>query len=92
MNDKQEVKIIVDNSDAFAYLLAVLCTFKPKDEAEKFAAIKSGWYSITSEGGTKPVKLKAQMSFQEFMFMIFATGAKGLETKVFCENGVFVLR
>ena len=91
MLDKQEVKFVIKNQEAFAYLLAVLCVLKTDEETRQFVLDKIAWYVHQSQDGEKPVRVKTQMTFEEFVTLLYGSGKEENSTKVFCENGVFVL-
>lgn len=91
MLDKQEVKFVIKNREAFAYLLAVLYILKTDEETQQFVLEKIAWYAQQSQNGEKPVRVKAKMTFEEFVTLLYGSGKAENRTKVFCENGVFVL-
>lgn len=94
MFDKQEVRIIVKNPDALPYVAAVLASFK-KDAKDQTNFIKeiTDWYWKKSKKGKKPVGVKTKMSFEDLTTFIYAVNVtSNVKTKIFCENGVFVLQ
>lgn len=91
MLDKQEVKFVIKNREAFAFLLAVLCILKTDEETRQFVLEKIAWYIHESKDGEEPVRIKTRMTFEEFVTLLYGSGKAENSTKVFCENGVFVL-
>ena len=94
MFDKQEVRIIVNNSNAFSYVAACLASFK-KDEKDRTDFVRNftDWYWKKSKKGKKPVGVKTKMSFEDLTTFIYGVNVtSNVGTKIFCENGVFVLQ
>lgn len=92
-DEKQEVKIIVKSKDAFAYVADCLTSFKKSQQDQKdFIEYFTSWYWGKSENGEKPVRMKTKMDFFELMIFLYGIETtSNLNTKIFCEDGVFVL-
>lgn len=91
MLDKQEVKFVIKTQEAFAFLVAVLCVLKNDEDTRQFIMEKIAWYVHQSQDGKKPVRVKTKMTFEEFVTFLYGSERAENGTKVFCENGVFVL-
>lgn len=81
MFDKQEVKFVIKNQEAFAFLLAVLCILKTDEDTQQFVLEKIAWYIHESKDGKEPVRIKMRMTFEEFVTLLYGSEKKRITQK-----------
>ena len=90
---KQTIYVICENASAFA-TFAGYVNFLDFDDLKapyEVCRRQSKWYTEHSDSGKKPVKVKANMTFDQFMFFVFSIYNMRYN-KLYCQDGVFVLR
>lgn len=89
---KQTIYVICETRSAYALFVGFMngIRFKgtPKDSVLQEQV---EWYWRESENGKKPVKLKTDVSFDDFLLFVNII-CQINKNKLYCQDGLFVLR
>ena len=90
---KQTIYMICENKEAFATFVgfANYLSFGGSKAPIEIVDKQSKWYVEHSNNGTKSVKLKTKMTFDEFILFILNINCSKITT-LYCRDGVFVLK
>lgn len=88
---KQTIYVICESRESFMSLIGLTNILKIKDgKASTNSMQQAEWYIRESDYGKNPVKLKTDMTFEDFTLFVYAMAKS--DRKLYCQDGLFVLR
>lgn len=90
---KQTIYMICENKNAFTTFagFANYLSFGDSKTPIEIVNEQSKWYLEHSNNGTKLVKVKRKMSFDDFILFILYINTSKIN-RLYCQDGVFVLK